>query len=210
MNDTTQYEENPRFEEVNKMYTLREAIDEAKRCLNCRVPQCRKGCPIENNIPDFIHQLSMGNMGQALSVLNERTNLPAICGRVCPHENQCEGHCVLGKKGKPVRVGKLESFLAQFDADMHLTHERIPSKDRGRVAVIGSGPAGLTVAGDLARQGFNVVIFEGQEEAGGVLMYGIPEYRLPKAVVRKEIERIEQLGVRFVRNCLVGSPESGV
>ena len=210
MNDTTQYEENPRFEEVNKMYTLREAIDEAKRCLNCRVPQCRKGCPIENNIPDFIHQLSMGNMGQALSVLNERTNLPAICGRVCPHENQCEGHCVLGKKGKPVRVGKLESFLAQFDADMHLTHERIPSKDRGRVAVIGSGPAGLTVAGDLAREGFNVVIFEGQEEAGGVLMYGIPEYRLPKAVVRKEIERIEQLGVRFVRNCLVGSPESGV
>ena len=210
MNDTTQYEENPRFEEVNKMYTLREAIDEAKRCLNCRVPQCRKGCPIENNIPDFIHQLSMGNMGQALSVLNERTNLPAICGRVCPHENQCEGHCVLGKKGKPVRVGKLESFLAQFDADMHLTHERIPSKDRGRVAVIGSGQAGLTVAGDLARQGFNVVIFEGQEEAGGVLMYGIPEYRLPKAVVRKEIERIEQLGVRFVRNCLVGSPESGV
>ncbi|MDD6921275.1 MAG: NAD(P)-dependent oxidoreductase, partial [Bacteroidales bacterium] len=210
MNDTTQYEENPRFEEVNKMYTLREAIDEAKRCLNCRVPQCRKGCPIENNIPDFIHQLSMGNMGQALSVLNERTNLPAICGRVCPHENQCEGHCVLGKKGKPVRVGKLESVLAQFDADMHLTHERIPSKDRGSVAVIGSGPAGLTVAGDLARQGFNVVIFEGQEEAGGVLMYGIPEYRLPKAVVRKEIERIEQLGVRFVRNCLVGSPESGV
>ena len=210
MNDTTQYEENPRFEEVNKMYTLREAIDEAKRCLNCRVPQCRKGCPIENNIPDFIHQLSMGNMGQALSVLNERTNLPAIWGRVCPHENQCEGHCVLGKKGKPVRVGKLESFLAQFDADMHLTHERIPSKDRGRVAVIGSGPAGLTVAGDLARQGFNVVIFEGQEEAGGVLMYGIPEYRLPKAVVRKEIERIEQLGVRFVHNCLVGSPESGV
>ena len=210
MNDTTQYEENPRFEEVNKMYTLREAIDEAKRCLNCRVPQCRKGCPIENNIPDFIHQLSMGNMGQALSVLNERTNLPAICGRVCPHENQCEGHCVLGKKGKPVRIGKLESFLAQFDADMHLTHERIPSKDRGRVAVIGSGPAGLTVAGDLARQGFNVVICEGQEEAGGVLMYGIPEYRLPKAVVRKEIERIEQLGVRFVRNCLVGSPESGV
>lgn len=200
----------PHFEEVNRMYTTREAIDEAKRCLHCRVPQCKKGCPIENNIPDFIHELSKGNMGEAMSILHEKTNLPAICGRVCPHEKQCEGHCVLGKKGRPVRVGKLESFIAQFDADMHLTHERLPEKTRGKVAVIGSGPAGLTVAGDLARQGFHVTIFEGQAELGGVLMYGIPEYRLPKAVVRNEVEKIEALGVNFVKNCLVGSPETGI
>ncbi len=198
------------FEEVNRMYTMREAIDEAKRCLHCKVPQCKKGCPIENNIPDFIHALSMGNMGEAMNVLHEKTNLPAICGRVCPHEKQCEGHCVLGKKGRPVRVGKLESFIAQFDAEMHLTHERLVEKTRGKVAVIGSGPAGLTVAGDLARQGFHVTIFEGQAELGGVLMYGIPEYRLPKSVVRNEVEKIEALGVNFVRNCLVGAPESGV
>lgn len=200
----------PHFEEVNRMYTTREAIDEAKRCLHCKVPQCKKGCPIENNIPDFIHELSKGNMGEAMSILHEKTNLPAICGRVCPHEKQCEGHCVLGKKGRPVRVGKLESFIAQFDADMHLTHERLPEKTRGKVAVIGSGPAGLTVAGDLARQGFHVTIFEGQAELGGVLMYGIPEYRLPKAVVRNEVEKIEALGVNFVKNCLVGSPETGI
>lgn len=201
---------NAYFEEVNRMYTAREAIDEAKRCLHCKVPQCRKGCPIENNIPDFIHELSKGNMGEAMNILHEKTNLPAICGRVCPHEKQCEGHCVLGKKGNPVRVGKLESFVAQFDAEMNLTHERIPEKTRGKVAVIGSGPAGLTVAGDLARQGFHVTIFEGQPEPGGVLMYGIPEYRLPKAVVRNEIKRIEALGVTFVTNCLVGDPKSGV
>lgn len=198
------------FEEVNRMYTIREAVNEAKRCLHCKVPQCKKACPIENNIPDFIHELSKGNMGEAMNVLHEKTNLPAICGRVCPHEKQCEGHCVLGKKGRPVRIGKLESFIAQFDSDMQLTHERIPEKTRGKVAVIGSGPAGLTVAGDLARQGFHVTIFEGQPEAGGVLMYGIPEYRLPKAVVRNEIKKIEDLGVHFVRNCLVGTPESGV
>ena len=200
----------PYFDEVNKMYTMREAIEEAKRCLHCKVPQCKKGCPIENNIPDFIHELSKGNMGEAMAILHEKTNLPAICGRVCPHEKQCEGHCVLGRRDNPVRVGKLESFIAQFDAEMNLTHERIPEKTRGKVAVIGSGPAGLTVAGDLARQGFNVTIFEGQPEPGGVLMYGIPEYRLPKAVVRNEIKRIEALGVHFVTNCLVGAPESGV
>lgn len=192
------------------MYTISEAIEEAKRCLHCKVPLCKKACPIENNIPDFIHELSKGNMGEAMALLNEKTNLPAICGRVCPHEKQCEGNCIQGRKGNPIRVGKLESFLAGFDSDMHLTHERIPEKTRGKVAVVGSGPAGLTVAGDLARKGFHVTIFEGQPEPGGVLMYGIPEYRLPKAVVRKEIAKIEALGVHFVTNCLVGSPESGV
>ena len=166
------------FREVNESYTIKEAIDEAKRCLNCKNPSCKKGCPIENDIPDFIHQLSMGNMGDAMRIINEKSNLPAICGRVCPHE--------------------------KLDTEMNLIREKLPQKTRGKIAVIGSGPAGLTVAGDLARQGFNVTIFEGQSEAGGVLMYGIPEYRLPKAVVTKEIKKIEALGVNFVLNCLVG------
>ena len=192
------------FREVNESYTIKEAIDEAKRCLNCKNPSCKKGCPIENDIPDFINQLSMGNMGDAMRIINEKSNLPAICGRVCPHEKQCQGHCVLYAKGKGIQIGKLERFIADFDTEMNLIREKLPQKTRGKIAVIGSGPAGLTVAGDLARQGFNVTIFEGQSEAGGVLMYGIPEYRLPKAVVTKEIKKIEALGVNFVLNCLVG------
>lgn len=192
------------FQEVNEGYTLKEAIEEAKRCLNCRNPQCKTGCPIENNIPEFIHQLSCGNMGEAMGIINEKSNLPAICGRVCPHEKQCEGHCILNAKGRGIRVGKLERFVADFDADMKLSRERLPQKTRGKVAVIGSGPAGLTVAADLARQGFNVVIFESEPELGGILMYGIPEYRLPKEVVRKEIKKIEALGVNVITNCTVG------
>ena len=192
------------FREVNESFTIKEAIDEAKRCLNCKNPSCKKGCPIDNDIPDFIHQLSMGNMGDAMRIINEKSNLPAICGRVCPHEKQCQGHCVLYAKGKGIQIGKLERFIADFDTEMNLIREKLPQKTRGKVAVIGSGPAGLTVAGDLARQGFNVTIFEGQSEAGGVLMYGIPEYRLPKAVVTKEIQKIEALGVNFILNCLVG------
>ena len=192
------------FREINESYTIKEAIDEAKRCLNCKNPSCKKGCPIENDIPGFIHQLSMGNMGDAMSIINEKSNLPAICGRVCPHEKQCQGHCVLYAKGKGIQIGKLERFVADFDTDMNLIRERLPQKTRGKVAVIGSGPAGLTVAGDLARQGFNVTIFDSQEEPGGVLTYGIPEYRLPKAVVRKEIKKIEALGVTFILNCVVG------
>ena len=184
--------------------SAKEAITEAKRCLNCKNPSCRKGCPIENDIPGFIHQLSMGNMGEAMSIINERSNLPAICGRVCPHEKQCQGHCILYPRGKGIQIGKLERFIADFDTDMNLLREKLPQKTRGKVAVIGSGPAGLTVAGDLARQGFSVTIFEGQEEAGGVLMYGIPDYRLPKDVVRKEIAKIEALGVNFILKCLVG------
>jgi glutamate synthase (NADPH) small chain len=196
--------ENKSFQAVNIGYTTKQAIDEAKRCLHCKVPQCRKGCPIDNDIPDFVGALSMGNIGMAMSIINEKSNLPAICGRVCPHEKQCQGHCVLGKKGTPIQIGKLEQFIADFDADMELIREKMPQKTRGKVAVIGSGPAGLTVAGDLARKGFAVTIFEGQEEPGGVLMYGIPEYRLPKSVVRKETAKIEALGVNFVLNCLVG------
>lgn len=195
---------NSSFQVVHEGYSTKQAIDEAKRCLHCKIPQCVKGCPIGNSIPDFVHALSMGNIGMAMNIINEKSNLPAICGRVCPHEKQCQGHCVLAKKGEGIQIGKLEEFIADFDTEMNLIRERLPHKTRGHVAVIGSGPAGLTVAGDLARQGFSVTIYEGQEEAGGVLMYGIPEYRLPKSVVRKEIAKIEALGVNFVLNCLVG------
>ena len=188
----------------NKDYTMAEAIREAKRCLNCKVPQCRKGCPISNDIPAWIHELSMGNMGNAMSIINLRSNLPAVCGRVCAHERQCEGHCVLGKQGSHINIGKLERFVSDFDSDMSLTRESIVQKDRGRVAVIGSGPAGLTIAGELARKGVAVEIFEMEREAGGVLMFGIPEYRLPKEVVRKEIAKIEQLGVTIRCNTTVG------
>ena len=193
------------FSVVNKQFTTQEAIAEAQRCLNCKKPTCITGCPIGNHIPDFIHQLSLGNIGSAMHIINENSNLPAICGRVCPHEKQCEGHCILSKKGKPIQIGKLESFIADFDADMHLTREKLPHKTRGKVAVIGSGPAGLTVAGDLARKGFCVTIYEREQEAGGILTYGIPEYRLPKSVVQKEIKKIEELGVNFELNSTVGS-----
>ena len=163
-------QENKLFQEVNEGYTMHDAIEEAKRCLNCKVPQCKKGCPISHDIPNWIHELSMGNLGNAMDIINSKSNLPAVCGRVCPHEKQCEGHCVLN----------------------------------GKVAVIGSGPAGLTIAGDLARQGFNVEIFEMEQEPGGVLMFGIPEYRLPKDIVRREIKKTEELGVVFHCNTTVG------
>lgn len=187
---------------------MQEAITEAKRCLHCKVPLCRKGCPIGNDIPSFIHQLSKGNLGDAMAIINETSNLPAICGRVCPHEKQCQGHCVLNKKGNPVKIGSLEAFIADFDTQMRLQREMLPQKTRGNIAVIGSGPAGLTVAGNLARKGFAVTIYEGLEEPGGVLMFGIPEYRLPKTVVRAEIEKIAELGVNFITNTMVG--ENGI
>lgn len=183
---------------------MAEAIAEAKRCLNCKVPQCKKGCPMGNDIPDWIHELSMGNLGNAMSIINAKSNLPAVCGRVCAHERQCEGNCVLGKKGAHVNIGKLEQFVADFDTQMSLTRRPIVQKDRGRVAVIGSGPAGLTVAGELARKGFDVEIFEMEPQAGGVLMFGIPEYRLPKDIVNSEIEKIRQLGVRITTGVTIG------
>ena len=184
-------------------------INEARRCLQCKKPLCRlKGCPAQTNIPEMIRLFLEGNINDAGAMLFANNPMSVVCSLVCDHEAQCEGHCIQGRKGAPVQISSIEHYISDTYLDkVIMEHE--PAKGQ-HVAIIGSGPAGLTVAGDLARQGFNVVIFEGQEEAGGVLMYGIPEYRLPKAVVRKEIERIEQLGVRFVRNCLVGSPESGV
>ena len=192
------------FKEVNESYTLPEAIREAQRCLHCKVPGCKKGCPVGNDIPEWIAELAKGNFGNAVAIINNRSNLPAVCGRVCAHERQCEGSCVLGKKGQHINIGKLERFVADFDSEAELTHEAIPEKNRGRVAVIGSGPAGLTIAGDLSRKGFAVEIFEMEGEAGGVLMYGIPEYRLPKDVVRREIKKIENLGVTVHLGTTIG------
>lgn len=190
--------------EIDEGYTLPEAVREAQRCLKCKVPSCTKGCPIGNQMPLWIGELAKGNFGNAMHIINEKSNLPAVCGRVCAHERQCEGHCVLAKKGESIHIGKLERFVAGFDSNAGLTHETIPEKSRGRVAVIGSGPAGLTIAGDLSRRGFSVEIFEMEPEPGGVLMFGIPEYRLPKEVVRREIKKIENLGVPIHLNFTVG------
>lgn len=190
--------------EYDEGYSLPEAIREAQRCLKCKVPGCKKGCPIGNDMPEWIGELAKGNFGNAMHIINGKSNLPAVCGRVCAHEKQCEGHCVLAKAGKGIHIGKLERFVADFDSDAGLTHETIPEKSRGRVAVIGSGPAGLTIAGDLSRRGFAVEIFEMEPEPGGVLMFGIPEYRLPKEVVRREIKKIENLGVPIHLNSTVG------
>ena len=192
------------FKEVSENYTIAEAVREAQRCLHCKVPGCKKGCPISNDIPDWIAELAKGNFGNAMKIIHGRSNLPAVCGRVCGHERQCEGNCVLAKKGAHINIGKLERFVADFDSDAGLTHEAIPEKSRGRVAVIGSGPAGLTIAGDLSRQGFAVEIFAMEPEPGGVLMFGIPEYRLPKEVVRREIKKIENLGVNFNLKTTIG------
>ena len=192
------------FEEVSESFTLPEAIKEAQRCLNCKVPGCKKGCPISNDIPEWIAQLAMGNFGNAMTIINSRSNLPAVCGRVCGHERQCEGNCIRGKKDSAVQIGKLERFVADFDAEAGWRHENMPEKNRGKVAVIGSGPAGLTIAGDLSRKGYYVEIFEMEPEAGGVLTFGIPEYRLPKEVVNREIKKIENLGVKFNLNTTIG------
>ena len=186
-------------------YTLREAIVEAKRCLNCKKPMCRTGCPISNNIPEFIYALSHGDLGKASMIIAQRSNLPAVCGRVCPHERQCEGSCILGRKGQGIKIGKLERFIADMDGELELVAPNVAKSQPGNIAVIGSGPAGLTVAGDLAKMGFKVTVFDSQPEAGGVLMYGIPEFRLPKQVVRREVKRIKKLGVDFKLNIMVGT-----
>lgn len=198
-------EELERFIEYDPAgFTLREAIIEAKRCLHCSKPRCRTGCPIENEIPDFIEAMAHGNLGSASTIIAKHSNLPAVCGRVCPHEKQCEGSCILNKQGKGIKVGKIERFIADMDGELALIPAVIKEKRSGRIAVIGSGPAGLTVAGDLAKMGFSVTVYDAQQEAGGVLMYGIPEFRLPKQVVRREVKKIANLGVQFNLNTMIG------
>ncbi|MDY2638180.1 MAG: FAD-dependent oxidoreductase [Phascolarctobacterium sp.] len=189
---------------MSRIMTTVEAIQEARRCLNCARPMCRTGCPIENNIPAFIRALSEGNIGMAYEIISERSNLPAICGRVCPHERQCEAHCILTKKKCGIEIGSLEMFIADFAHKNDLKPAHPSSKLRGKVAVIGSGPAGLTVAGDLAKMDFDVTIFEAQSEPGGVLLFGIPEFRLQKDVVRREITELQHIGVEIKTNQLAG------
>ncbi len=189
---------------MSRTMTTAEAIQEARRCLNCARPMCRTGCPIENNIPQFIRALSEGNIGMAYELISERSNLPAICGRICPHERQCESHCILTNKKCGIEIGSLEMFIADFAHDNDLKPAHPSSGKRGKVAVIGSGPAGLTVAGDLAKMDFSVTVFEAQGEPGGVLLFGIPEFRLQKAIVRKEITNLLHLGVEIKTNQLAG------
>ncbi len=192
------------FDEVTFGYTLEEAQREAERCLNCKNPLCMKGCPVEINIPAFIEKIKEGNILEAGKILTKYTSLPAVCGRVCPQETQCEGKCVLGIKGEPVAIGKLEKFVGDYLLENNLEIS-IPEKNNHKIAVVGSGPAGLTAAGDLAKMGYDVTVFEALHKTGGVLTYGIPEFRLPKdKVVQKEIENIKKLGVHFVTNEIIG------
>lgn len=193
------------FEEVCLGYNKEEAMSEAARCINCKNAQCIKGCPVAINIPGFIEQIKDGNMEEAYRVISESSALPAVCGRVCPQESQCEGKCIRGIKGEPVSIGKLERFAADWARENGIKPEGAKEKKNKKVAVIGSGPAGLTCAGDLARMGYDVTIFEALHEAGGVLVYGIPEFRLPKEdVVLKEIENVKSLGVKIETNVVVG------
>lgn len=195
---------NKNFNEVALGYTKEQAMEEATRCLNCKHKPCVSGCPVNVPIPEFIKEVAEGNFEKAYELITSENNLPAICGRVCPQENQCEGVCVRGIKGEPVGIGRLERFVA----DYHMQHtEKKPlqiSKNGIKVAVVGGGPAGLTCAGDLAKLGYDVTIFEALHALGGVLMYGIPEFRLPKALVEKEIETIIDLGVKINKNVVVG------
>lgn len=193
------------FEEVCLGYNKEEAMEEASRCLNCKNAQCMKGCPVAINIPDFIEQVKLGDFDKAYDILSESSSLPAVCGRVCPQESQCEGKCIRGIKGESISIGKLERFVADTASDNGRKPIGASEKKGKKVAVIGSGPAGLTCAGDLAKMGYDVTIFEALHQPGGVLVYGIPEFRLPKdKVVAKEIENVKSLGVKIETNVIVG------
>ncbi len=193
------------FEEVCLGYNKEEAMEEAVRCIGCKNAQCIKGCPVSIDIPGFIGKVKEGDIAAAYQVISESSALPAVCGRVCPQESQCEGKCIRGIKGEPISIGKLERFVADWAREEGIRPEGAKEKNGKKVAVIGSGPAGLTCAGDLAKLGYDVTIFEALHEAGGVLVYGIPEFRLPKEdVVKKEIENVMSLGVKIETNVIVG------
>ena len=193
------------FEEVCLGYNEEEAVEEAQRCLHCKNAKCIQGCPVNINIPDFIGAVKERDFGKAYDVISESSSLPAVCGRVCPQETQCEGKCIRGIKGDAVSIGKLERFVADW-AKEHGMKMKCTAKQMGKkVAVIGAGPAGLTCAGDLAKMGYDVTIFEALHKAGGVLVYGIPEFRLPKdRVVAKEVENVQCLGVKIETNVIIG------
>ena len=195
---------NKNFNEVALGYTEEQAIDEAQRCLNCKHKPCTGGCPVQIDIPAFIAKVAEGDFEGAYEVITKSSSLPAVCGRVCPQESQCEKYCVRGIKGEPVAIGRLERFVA----DWHMANSKEapvkPESNGHKVAVIGSGPSGLACAGDLAKKGYDVTIYEALHLAGGVLAYGIPEFRLPKAIVQKEIDGLKALGVKIETNVVIG------
>lgn len=193
------------FEEVCYGYNKEEAMEEASRCINCKNAKCVEGCPVSIDIPAFIHEVKEGNFEEAYKIIGKSSALPAVCGRVCPQESQCEGKCIRGIKGEPISIGKLERFVADYALENDIKPEKAESTNGHKVAVIGSGPAGLTCAGDLAKLGYEVTVFEALHELGGVLVYGIPEFRLPKKkVVAKEIDKVKELGVKFETNVVIG------
>ncbi len=214
------------FEEVAEGYTPQMAVNEAMRCLKCRKKPCTKGCPVMVRIPEFIAKVAEGQFEEAYQIISETSALPRVCGRVCPQENQCEGYCVQGLKGEPVAIGRLERFVADWHAEHEAELEAIAVPDDGageeaadiitenlpgsghKVAVVGAGPAGLTCAGDLALKGYDVTVFESLHKPGGVLAYGIPEFRLPKSIVAAEVEKLEKRGVTFVNNAIIGRAET--
>ena len=196
---------NKNFLEVSSGYTEEMAINEAMRCLNCRKKPCMSGCPVMVKIPAFIAKIAEGEFEEAYQIISETSSLPAICGRVCPQENQCEGKCVHGVKGEPVAIGRLERFAADWHAANYGDEEIKPAESNGHtVAIIGAGPAGLACAGDLINKGYEVTVYESLHKTGGVLVYGIPEFRLPKAIVAAEVAKLEAKGVKFVTDAIVG------
>lgn len=195
---------NKNFEEVTLGYTKEMAMEEARRCLNCKKTPCMSGCPVNVPIPEFIGKVAEGDFEAAYQVITRENALPAICGRVCPQEKQCEGNCVRGVKGEPVGIGRLERFVADYHMANKKKVENNIEKNGKKVAVVGSGPAGITCAGELAKKGYEVTVFEALHKAGGVLSYGIPEFRLPKDLVAKEIDNVKELGVKIETNVVVG------
>ena len=195
---------NKNFKEVTLGYTEEMALDEAQRCLNCKNKPCVSGCPVNIHIPDFIHKVAEGDFEGAYQIISLSSSLPAVCGRVCPQESQCEGKCVRGIKGEPVGIGRLERFVADYHNAHAAGAVEKPASNGHKVAVIGSGPAGLTCAGDLAKLGYDVTNYEALHLAGGVLVYGIPEFRLPKSIVQKEVDNLKALGVKVETNMVIG------
>ncbi len=195
---------NKNFQEVALGYTEDQALDEAQRCLNCKNRACMQGCPVMVHIPEFIAEVAKGDFEAAYQIISNTSALPAVCGRVCPQETQCEMYCVRGKKGDPVGIGRLERFVADWHNAHSTEAPEKPVSNGHRVAVVGSGPAGLTCAGDLARKGYEVTVFEALHLAGGVLVYGIPEFRLPKAIVQKEVDGLKAMGVTIATDTVIG------
>ncbi|MEM1483355.1 NADPH-dependent glutamate synthase [Oscillospiraceae bacterium PP1C4] len=199
---------NKNFKEVSEGYTADMAKEEATRCLQCKHKPCVSGCPVNVHIPQFIGKVAEGDFAGAYEEIAQTNSLPAVCGRVCPQESQCEGKCVRGIKGEPVAIGRLERFVADWQMENGKDEVKVPQSNGHKVAIVGAGPAGLTCAGDLAKLGYQVTVFEAFHVAGGVLVYGIPEFRLPKAIVAKEVGKLEQMGVEVKTNMVIGKVDS--